>query len=57
LIFPEIKTDTGKVNDAQEGVLTTLSFLRGGEAPDPPVDVHVWRPQDFDLITEQLREP
>jgi hypothetical protein len=57
LIFAEIKTDTGKVNDAQEGVLTTLSFLRGGEAPDPRVDVQVWRPQDFDLITEQLREP
>jgi hypothetical protein len=48
LIFAELKSDTGRVTEAQRAWLETL-----GQCPG--VEVYVWRPGDFDAIVERLQ--
>jgi hypothetical protein len=52
-IFAELKTDTGRLTQAQENMMWWLS-----EAlvfPGSLVQVHVWRPRNFDDIVEALK--
>jgi hypothetical protein len=68
LIFAELKSDTGRLTGDQERVLEVLRSLEwtaheflvlGGRGPvlrvGARVEVHVWRPRDFDAIAEILR--
>lgn len=50
LIFAELKSDTGRVTDAQQEWLTELGTVAGAE-------VHVWRPADLDAIHARLKPP
>lgn len=52
LIFAELKADIGKVSAEQEAVLDMLGVLTDLA---PEIEVRVWRPADFDRITEILR--
>lgn len=48
LVFAELKAEKGKVSERQQVWLDAL-----GEVPG--VEVHVWRPSDWDRICEVLR--
>ena len=48
IIHAELKTQTGKVSDKQQEWLDALTATGKCE-------VHVWRPADFDMLTEVLR--
>lgn len=53
LIFAELKSDTGRLSPDQERVLATL---RGVASAAPVfVEVHVWRPRDFELVKATLQ--
>ncbi len=47
LVIVELKTNTGKVSQAQERWLDDLEAAG--------VEVHVWRPRDFDRIEARLK--
>lgn len=56
IIFAELKTEKGRATDEQNAVLSTLQTV--GYRDDgwrPVVEAHLWRPSDFDRITEALR--
>lgn len=68
IIFAELKRDGGKLTQEQERVRTLLVDIGLSIALDsgwvtnpqlrqihPKVEYHVWRPSDFDAITEVLR--
>lgn len=62
LLFAELKTDRGVVSPAQVEWLDLLgSVHRPVPASDPAyghvpsVEVHIWRPRDWDAIQEVLR--
>ena len=46
-LLAELKTDKGKVSDKQTEMLAELKAAG--------VEVHLWRPRDFDAIVEVLR--
>lgn len=46
LIVAELKTDTGKVSPGQHATLTSLAHA--------DVEVHLWRPSDFDAVHQTL---
>ena len=46
-LLAELKTDKGKVSDRQTEMLADLKAAG--------VEVHLWRPADFDAIVEVLR--
>lgn len=48
LVLAELKSEKGKVSEAQSRWLDLLADCDG-------VEVHVWRPSDFDALTEVLR--
>ena len=48
LVFVELKTEQGRVTDAQSEWLEALALC-------PGVEVHVWRPGDWDAIERTLR--
>lgn len=48
LIFAELKSETGKVSEAQQQWLSALAATGKSE-------VYVWRPEQFDEIAEKLR--
>jgi len=48
LIAAELKTDTGRVLPTQTEWLAALENV-------PSVEVHLWRPRDWDAIVETLR--
>ena len=48
LLFVELKSENGKVTDAQQEWMYVLTGV-------PGVEVYVWRPLDWDLIEEMLR--
>ncbi len=48
LILAELKTDRGKVTPHQAEWLALLGAC-------PGIEVHLWRPADFDAIAEALR--
>lgn len=52
MIFAELKTDTGRVEDDQSEV---LGYLRGVARRHGWLQVHIWRPRDFDEIAAALR--
>ena len=47
VIYAELKTEKGRLSPEQKQVLSLLH--RAG------LEVHVWRPSDFDLIRERLQ--
>jgi hypothetical protein len=47
LIFAELKTETGRVRDAQKTWMSELARV-------PGIEVYLWRPSDFDEINERL---
>ena len=67
LIFAELKSDVGRLSPDQQRVLDVLRALEGSavaQATHEPtgatfvytqIEVHVWRPRDFDLIQQVLR--
>jgi len=62
LIFAELKSDVGRLSDDQKRVLDVLRALEGEYLRDVPggfdalqIEVHVWKPKDFDRIQETLR--
>jgi hypothetical protein len=63
LIFAELKAERGKLADRQVEVLAMLrSLAMKPHAPRadghwlwPAVEVHVWRPSDYESIVEVLR--
>jgi len=48
IVFAELKSDRGKVNDAQAAWIADLERI-------PGVEVYVWRPDDADTIAQVLR--
>jgi hypothetical protein len=48
IIFVELKTDTGRVTPAQRTWLEALARC-------PNVEVHVWRPSQWDEIVSRLK--
>lgn len=46
-LLAELKTDKGKLTTSQEGMIADLQAAG--------IEVHVWRPRDFDEIVEVLR--
>ena len=53
LIFAEVKTETGRVTQAQLAWIANLKTIEldtGGI-----VEAHIWRPRDFDQITATLQ--
>ena len=48
IIFAELKSEKGRTTSAQEMWLKALEKV-------PGVDVHLWRPSDWDRIVEILR--
>jgi hypothetical protein len=63
LIFVELKAEKGKLSDRQTVVLDMLRAIEwpgverraaGGSAL-PSIEVHVWRPSDYDALVEVLR--
>lgn len=59
LIFAELKADDGKTTPDQDRVLELLGMLHFAADEDNPytatVQVHVWRPRDFDSMVKVLR--
>lgn len=59
ILFVEFKRELGKVEPDQERVLEVLRSLETtspfGPALVGQIEVHVWRPSDFDRIVEVLR--
>ena len=65
LIFAELKGEDGRLSDEQYRVLDVLRSLAspmladraiaGVEIAVPRIEVHIWRPSDFDRIVEILR--
>ena len=53
IIFAELKTETGKLQQAQADYLTLLQAV-AREAPGF-MEVAIWRPSDWDTIMEVLR--
>lgn len=47
VIFAELKSDTGRVRPEQQAWLDVLHTTKA--------EVYVWRPDDWDVITELLR--
>lgn len=47
IVFAELKTERGKVTEAQTKWILTLGLC--------PVEVYVWRPRDFDVVAAILR--
>lgn len=57
ILFVEFKRELGKVEPDQERVLEYLRSLAGMNRDpfgSPQIEVHVWRPSDFDYIVETL---
>lgn len=52
LLFVELKTDTGRLTDEQRRVLGGLTRVA---RENPHVEVHVWKPRDWDRVVEVLR--
>lgn len=52
LLFVELKRDDGRLTPEQQVVLVELQVVA---AANPHVEVHVWRPKDFDRVVEVLR--
>jgi hypothetical protein len=52
IIFAELKTDTGRLRPDQTAWLDAL-----GAAAGTNVEVHVWRPKDWDAIHATLAKP
>lgn len=52
LLFVELKADTGRLTDDQRLVLGGLTRVA---RDNPHVEVHVWKPKDFDRVVEVLR--
>jgi hypothetical protein len=48
-ILAELKSEKGKLTASQTRIIETLK--------EAGVEVHVWRPSDFDEIVELLRRP
>ena len=48
MILAELKSDQGKLSEAQENWLGSLREVAG-------LEVHVWRPSDWDEIVTRLR--
>jgi len=48
IVFAELKSDRGKVSDAQAAWIADLERV-------PGVEVYVWRPDDADTIAQVLR--
>jgi hypothetical protein len=48
-ILAELKSEKGKLTASQARIIETLR--------EAGVEVHVWRPSDFDEIVELLRQP
>lgn len=65
ILFVELKTDTGKISPDQQQWLGELAHCEtharwlveqvGLAGVQPIVEVHVWRPADWDQIVETLR--
>ena len=52
LLFAELKRDDGRLTAEQQVVLVELQTVA---AANPHVEVHVWRPRDWDRVVEVLR--
>jgi hypothetical protein len=52
MIYAELKTDTGRLTDDQSAV---LGYLMGVARLHGWLQVHIWRPRDFDEIQAALR--
>jgi len=48
IVFAELKSDKGKLTEEQAAWLYELGRV-------PGLEVHVWRPEDADVIAEVLR--
>jgi hypothetical protein len=48
LVIAELKSPAGRLTSSQTQWLEALRFVRG-------VEVHVWRPDDWDLVQVVLR--
>lgn len=48
LVLAELKTDKGKTTPSQDEWLALLGAC-------PGIEVHVWRPSDFNAVVEVLR--
>jgi hypothetical protein len=61
LIFAELKAEAGKLSDRQVEVLDMLRTVQQPLANLisghllPRIEVHVWRPSDYDIVLEILR--
>lgn len=49
LILAELKSERGKLSDAQQGWLDLLRTVKG-------VEVYCWRPSDWDELEQVLRD-
>lgn len=54
LLFVELKGTSTRVTDAQHAVISMLAVV---EAWNPHVEVHVWRPDDWDRALARLSRP
>lgn len=54
LMFVELKADKGTVTAAQAGVLAALTELEEVGPNSRGIEVHVWRPAQFDEIVAAL---
>lgn len=52
MLMVELKTDTGRLSDDQSVV---LGYLQGVARRHGWLEVHTWRPRDFDAIQAALR--
>jgi hypothetical protein len=70
LIFAELKAQNGRISAAQQEWINDLFQVQAAVnharsalvdeytlAPLPSVEVHIWRPADFDAIHDRLRQP
>lgn len=61
LIFAELKTDTGKLTDAQKRWIASLRLVRErltritGQDDRLPIEVHIWRPRDWEALQARLQ--
>lgn len=53
VIFAELKTEKGKVSDAQQGWIDALGGVTCNNWDEGP-EVYLWRPSDIDEIEEKL---